>query len=95
MAAITADLHVDREVSITTSLQEVVFGDGVSVVWLVASAAAYVSRDDTKADGDAISATARFRVPADLVFPIRNSGRKTFIAAVTGTATANIHGSDS
>ena len=92
MPAETIALHEDQEITLATTLQEIVFGGGVAVVWVSCPADVYVSRDDTKAHGDTISSTKRFRVPAGTVWPIAKSGYKTFVAAVSGTPVASFAG---
>lgn len=92
MAALDVSLGAGTEVTLATTLQQLVPLSGVRAVYVRSASAVYVSLDDAKSDGDAISATNRFAVPADTVFPIPVTGAKIFIAALSGTPVAWVFG---
>jgi hypothetical protein len=76
------------ETALTTACTEITIAPGCAGVWLVAADPVYLVRSDAVADGGAVPASERFRVPAGTLIPLIRAGRRTLVAAVTGTSTA-------
>jgi len=90
MSAVLLIVNKPDQVSLTTAMTRLIFGDDIDYVEISAPDDMYLVLDDTINDGDAVPATARFRIPANTIYPILNIGIRPLICAKSGTTTANL-----
>lgn len=92
MSAARLTRNVPLEVTLATTLTEVIPGDGVGVVQVSAPSAIYLVYDDSLADGGTVPATARFRIPAGAIWPIEVTGTRILLAAVEDSVVVGLLG---
>jgi len=92
MSAARLTRNVPLEVTLATTLTEIIPGDGVRVVQVSAPSAIYLVYDDSLADGGTVPASARFRIPAGAIWPIEVTGTRVLLAAVEGTVDVGLLG---
>lgn len=88
MAALSVVKNTPVNAALATTLKRVNPGDDVRVIWFNCASDAYLVYDNAKADGDAIGASAVYRIPAGIEEPIEVTGVRILVAAVSGTPTA-------
>lgn len=91
--AVNADKYVPASTTLSsTTVTRIVPGDDVRLVWVSCDTDMYLVYDETLADGGSLPATARFRIPANTLWPIEIIGVRPHIAAASGTPTATVLG---
>lgn len=90
--ALTANANADAQATLATTCTQIVFGPSVVVAWFSADAACYLLYSDALNDGDARPASRGLLIPSGVVWPIRNLGRKAFVAAVSAAPLGTVLG---
>lgn len=91
MAAQRIQRSRSEVLTLATTLTRLVPDEDVTVMWISCDADVRIVYNDSKADGDAVG-TNYFRIPANVVFPMRVTGVRPLIAAATATPTVTILG---
>lgn len=87
---IAANAGADINAALATTCTQITWGSGVQVAWFTCETSCYLVYADNVNDGDARPANRGFLIPAGLAWPIRNIGKKTFIAASSGAPVGHL-----
>lgn len=90
--ALTAGPFVPDEGTLSTALTRIDFGGSSRRAHFSCSADCYLVFDDTLDDGDTVPTSARFTIPAGIVYQIPAGGPRCLVAAVSGTPVASVVG---
>lgn len=90
--SLTANLYDDAQATLDTTCTQIVFGPSVDVAWFSANGDCYLIYSDALDDGDARPSDRGFPIPSGTLWPIRNCGKKAFVAAASGAPLCGVLG---
>ena len=90
--SVTVQKNTPIQTTLAVTLTRIIAGDDVRLIHVSAPSEIYLVYDNALVDGDAVPATARFRIPANVVYPILITGVRPFICATSGAVITTLIG---